>query len=407
MPVRYSSRSGWAGGGKRVPRVIVDVSQWAHWPAATGIQRVVGHLAARWRGAEVDASFGVLDDGAYTVGPIADFASLLGARFEGGNPTADTGSAVGDLRAVSNEAVAADRLAETFDGFLLPEPTLRADSLSIFAGLIATPSIVPFALYFDALPMTHAHFFPRGPDGRRARYHRDVSRIEDVAFISEHTRRVFETRVARRRLRNALVARPGADVRPARRQANPETPRFCMIGTVEPRKRYPVALDVFERLWAAGRPYELVVFGRAAWETREVLERLARLARSKPLEWVEDADDEDVLEAVSRATALLFLGEAEGYGLPPIEALAVGCPVIVSGGLPALEDLPAHGQVRLAEVTPEHVYAAVERLADPVLNAQYRTDAQALELPTWARFTESIETWIARRLLEGRNPRVA
>jgi glycosyltransferase involved in cell wall biosynthesis len=388
-------------------RVLVDVSQWAHWPATTGIQRVLGHLAANWSGGDVDASFGVVADGAYSVGPIADFAAVLRSRFEGSTRTDAGGSALAALRAISDGAVPTGRLAETFDGFLLAEPTLRADSLSVFAGLSATSSVVPFALYFDALPMTHPQFFPRGADRRRTRYHLAVSRIEDVVFISERTRRVFETRLARRRLRNSLVARPGADALPAGRRTTPETPRFCMVGSIEPRKRYPVALDVFERLWAAGRPYELVVLGRAAWETRDVLERLERLSRSRPLEWIAEADDGDVLEAVSSSTALLFLGEAEGYGLPPMEALSVGCPVIVSADLPALEDLPADGQIRLAEVTPEHVYAAVERLADPVLNAQYRTAIETLELPTWERFAETIETWIVRRLLEGRIPRVA
>jgi glycosyltransferase involved in cell wall biosynthesis len=393
-----------------MPRVLIDVSQWAHWPAATGIQRVLGHLAERWRGDEVEASFGFLDDDAYVVGPIAGFASVLRSRFERREPGVATDtSAVRDLRTVGEDRVPTERLAGTFGGYVLPEPTLREDSLSVFASLSPRSSVVPFALYYDALPLTHPQFFPRRADrsGAVTRYHRAVAQAENVAFISENSRRVFETRLARRRLRNALVVRPGADALSPQRHGTPETPSFCMVGTIEPRKRYALVLDVFERLWATGRPYELVVLGRAAWETQVLLERLERLSRSRPLQWIDDADDDDVLEAMSRSTALLFLSEAEGYGLPPMEALSVGCPVVVSQDLPAFEGMPANGQIRLKRVSPQLVYAAVERLADPVLNAQYRAAIQTLELPTWERFAGAIENWVALRLREGRIPLVA
>ena len=396
-----------------MPRVLVDVSQWAHWPAATGIQRVLGHLAERWRGDDVEACFGLLDGDAYLVGPIAGFASVLRSRFERHetqNVAADTGaSAVRELRAAGDDVVPTDRLAATFGGYVLPEPTLRGDSLSVFETLSTSAAVVPFALYYDALPLTHPELFPRGADntGAVTRYHRAVSRIEDVAFISEQTRRTFESRLARRRLGNALVARPGADALSARRHGAPETPRFCMVGTIEPRKRYGLVLDVFERLWASGRPYELVVLGRGGWEKHGVLERLERLSRSTPLQWIDDAGDDDVLDAISRSSALLFLSDAEGYGLPPLEALSVGCPVIVDEHLPALEGMPSAGQVRLETVSPELVHEAIERLADPALNADYRSAIQTLELPTWERFSGAIELWVARRLLDRRIPLVA
>jgi glycosyltransferase involved in cell wall biosynthesis len=160
-------------------------------------------------------------------------------------------------------------------------------------------------------------------------------------------------------------------------------------------------LDVFEQLWAMGRPYELIVLASAARD-QEVVERLERLSRSEPLQWIRAADDEDVLDAMSACTALLFLSEAEGYGLPPMEALSVGCPVIASKDLPALEEIPANGQIRLETVNQELVYAAVEQLADPILNARYRSEIEELELPTWQRFAADVERWVASGLREER-----
>jgi len=105
-----------------------------------------------------------------------------------------------------------------------------------------------------------------------------------------------------------------------------------------------------------------------------------------------------VLDALSGSTALLYLSEAEGYGLPPMEALSVGCPVIVGEGLPALEGLAHDGQIRLQRVSEQPVLAAVEMLADTIVNAQFRTAIHQLALPTWERFAHDVERWVASRI---------
>src|SRR5207248_794516 len=85
----------------------------------------------------------------------------------------------------------------------------------------------------------------------------------------------------------------------------------------------------------------------------------------------------------------------EGYGLPPLEALAVGCPVLVSAGLPALEGLSDAGQLRLATVDAESVASAVQTLADRPSNAAYRKAIKDMGLPTWKEFGAALEQWIA------------
>jgi glycosyltransferase involved in cell wall biosynthesis len=386
-----------------MPRVLVDVTQLVNWPATTGVQRVLRHLAENWRGDEVRASFGFIDGDAYVIGTPTDFASVVRARFEQprrARAEPDPGKSVfRDLHKLREDIVPIDRIGGTFSGYLLAEPSMRADILTVLTSIGPTSSVVPFVMYYDALPLTHPQFFRQTVDegGRVTRYHRAVARIENVAFISEHTRRVFETRIARRRLPNALVVQPGADALTGLWQTPPDPPRFTVVGTIEPRKRHALVLDVFERLWNAGRQYELLVLGPAG-SKKPILERLERLSESDPLRWITDADDKEILEALSRSTALLFLSEAEGYGLPPMEALSVGCPVIVSRDLPALEGIAPAGQIRLRRVSRQQVNAAVEMLADPILNAQYRASIHSLELPTWGRFAHDIEHWVAERL---------
>ena len=49
-------------------------------------------------------------------------------------------------------------------------------------------------------------------------------------------------------------------------------------------------------------------------------------------------------------------------------------------------------------MSEQPVLAAVEMLADPIVNARFRTAIQQLELPTWERFVDDVEQWIGRRL---------
>jgi len=137
------------------------------------------------------------------------------------------------------------------------------------------------------------------------------------------------------------------------------------------------------------------VLGAPGWEQTDLFDRLRRHEQSGRVRWRAAADDAAIARAYSEASALLFLSEYEGYGLPPLEALSSGCPVIVSECLPALERQPRGGQIRLSEVTTDGIREAVEILADPVQNRRYQDAIAADRLPTWNGFVRRIERWVA------------
>jgi glycosyltransferase involved in cell wall biosynthesis len=382
--------------------LIIDVTQYAHWPATSGVQRVLQHLAQDWPSMGIDARYGFLHEGRYTTGPLSALGTVIASIFRAGGTYAPSRAefVIDSLRSAADERIEPDELDRHFDGYLLPEPTLRADNLDVAAQLEAVGRTPTFFIYFDALPLTHPQFYPRGADSHGAvgRYHRAVARSENVAFISASTKALFEQRIARRTLDNAIVAKPGADGLPAISPTPPDRPTFAVLGTVEPRKRHRLVLDAFEDLWAAGRDYQLVVLGSPGWEEPDFLARLRLLCRTTDVEWIETAGDREVATAVSRSSAVVFASHAEGYGLPPLEALAVGCPAIVSSDLPAFEDLPEAGQIRLAPVTRDAIASAVEALANPASNAAARQAIEGLRLPTWRQFVSDVEQWIASAL---------
>jgi glycosyltransferase involved in cell wall biosynthesis len=98
-------------------------------------------------------------------------------------------------------------------------------------------------------------------------------------------------------------------------------PFVLMVGTIEPRKGYAQALDAFETLWRTGHVVRLVIAGRAGWKVGRLLKRL----RTHPeagsrLHWLDNADDGTLSLLYGRAIGVLLASEAEGFGLPILEA---------------------------------------------------------------------------------------
>jgi len=302
------------------------------------------------------------------------------------------------LAAAADGSVGASATHRKFNRYLLPEPTLRRDNVQTALGWLAARPERTYFLYFDALPLTHPQFYPRGADsdGAVTRYHRVVARATNVAFISGGTRSVFERRLGRRPVANGLVARPGADALPHVPPQRPERPSFTVLGTVEPRKRHRVVLEAFESLWSVGREYDLVLLGGWGWEEPDLRDRLRQLQATGNVRWIVNAGDETVAATLARSTAVVFTPSAEGYGLPVVEALAAGCPVITSAGLPVLEGLPEAGQIRLESPDAASLAAAVTTLADADTNEEYRAAIPRIELPTWTQFANEVATWMSR-----------
>jgi glycosyltransferase involved in cell wall biosynthesis len=104
---------------------------------------------------------------------------------------------------------------------------------------------------------------------------------------------------------------------------------LLFVGTIEPRKGLDVLLDAHAAIQAARPNLLLVVAGPRGWGTAIELDRPGVLAPGRV--------DEGDLDALYRgAAALAVPSRSEGFGLPALEAMARGCPVVASaaGALP-------------------------------------------------------------------------
>ena len=84
----------------------------------------------------------------------------------------------------------------------------------------------------------------------------------------------------------------------------------------------------------------------------------------------------------------------EGYGIPPLESLALGVPVVVTDGLPSIAMLEPHGQIRLPQPTSAAIVQAVRDLLDDDFARRKYEEIRRLRLPTWAEMVGRLSAWI-------------
>jgi glycosyltransferase involved in cell wall biosynthesis len=115
----------------------------------------------------------------------------------------------------------------------------------------------------------------------------------------------------------------------------PAGPYFVSVGTIEPRKNHALLLDVWDAMGAEAPT--LVICGARGWNNAAVFARLDSRTDTRVIERA-GLSDGAVAALLAGSCGLLFPSFAEGYGLPPVEAAALGVPV-VANDLPVIREI--------------------------------------------------------------------
>jgi hypothetical protein len=133
-----------------------------------------------------------------------------------------------------------------------------------------------------------------------------------------------------------------------------------MVSTIEPRKGYAQALAAFELLWAQGRDLNLVIVGKQGWLMEEFAARLrAHPEAGRRLHWFDGIDDGGLRALYAGSAALITASEAEGFGLPIVEAARHGLPVIARD-LPVFTEVAGAHAFYFGGYSPDALAAAIE-----------------------------------------------
>lgn len=114
---------------------------------------------------------------------------------------------------------------------------------------------------------------------------------------------------------------------------------LLFVGNIEPKKNIIGLLRAFQKLISDyGLEHTLVIVGKKGWKYSAVFRYIKQAGLANRIIFTGYADDRDIPALYSLADVCLFPSLYEGFGLPVIEAMACGCPVVVSdrGALPEI-----------------------------------------------------------------------
>jgi glycosyltransferase involved in cell wall biosynthesis len=160
--------------------------------------------------------------------------------------------------------------------------------------------------------------------------------------------------------------------------------RFILaVSTIEPRKNLIVLLEAYRGLLAQNPQLQLVIAGKRGWHSEPFFERLQALGLTDQVRLLGFVPDEDLPALYSLAEVFAFPSIYEGFGLPVLEAMACGTPVI-SSNASSLPEVAGEAAIQIAPTEVREWTQALERISN---DAELRASLRERGLKQATRFT--------------------
>lgn len=232
-------------------------------------------------------------------------------------------------------------------------------------------------LVHDTIPLDHPEFArPDTVEPFRRKMQVVAGQADLVIHTTQAARAQTEAQFAKAgRIPDGITANLGVPVAQPEPTDRPAAPYFVTLGTIEPRKNHALLLDVWAQL---PDPPALLILGGRGWSNLETFARLDALPADAPIQERAGLNDGQIAFLLQGAQALLFPSYVEGFGIPALEAAALGTPVVCSD-LAVFQELLAEFAVYL---DPRDSYSWMETIAR--LARADQTDRKVRHPPGWA-----------------------
>lgn len=171
-----------------------------------------------------------------------------------------------------------------------------------------------------------------------------------------------------------------------------DRPFIFSVGTLEPRKNYGRLIQAYAAVRARERlPHQLVIAGGQGWLYQSIFDTVRQLDLQENVRFLGYVDEADLPALYSLADAFAFPSRYEGFGIPVIEAMACGTPVITANNSSLPEAAGDAALLVAAEDVDGLAQAIGQVLTDDVLRSTLRQRgfSQAARF-TWADAAQSL-----------------
>jgi len=368
---------------------LVDVDHTAKVSFATGIQRVTREAVRRWA-EHHDVVF---------VGWHADGVSLRRLT-----PAEVRRACWGGPAVVHPEP--GPVLVPVDCTYLLPELATEPARTQALLALAQHSSNRMGVIGYDMCPITVPETCGPGMPAAFARNLAAVRHADAVATISEAAAVEYrgwaamlpQIGIPGPRVTACLLPNTGADSSAAALAAGADRlligglPMVLVVGSHEPRKNHLAVLHSAELLWREGLEFSLTFIGGNSWNSAAFTDRLADLQRrGRAVETISAATDDLLFAAYRLARFTVFPSLNEGFGLPVVESIACGTPVITSD-FGSMREITADGGALLVDPRNDHALAAAMRtlLTDDAELERLAKQARGRPARTWDEYADQV-----------------
>lgn len=162
------------------------------------------------------------------------------------------------------------------------------------------------------------------------------------------------------------------------------------VGTLEPRKNLEKTLNAYMQLPQVMRKhYPLIIVGMKGWKTSPLEQKIEPLIRSGEIRLLGYLTREDLVSITAGALTLVYPSIYEGFGLPPLEAMSCGVPVI-SSNISSLPEVIGDGGILINPQDTDELKEAMETLiSSPDIRTIYAKKAlEKSQTFSWKRCVE-------------------
>jgi glycosyltransferase involved in cell wall biosynthesis len=272
-----------------------------------------------------------------------------------------------------------------------------------YVTMLKQQRVKPIFMVHDLIPLTHPQYCRAGEHDRHlTRLRNAVRAASGIVCNSQATLDGLRVLCGQQGwdLPPAVVALLAPEKINSVRLTRPmAAPYFVFVSTIEPRKNHLMILKIWQRLAVqlGDKAPHLVIIGQRGWDYGAVVELLEDSTLKPLVTEIPACTDPEMVNYLQHARALLFPSFTEGFGMPVVEALAVGLPVIAS-------DLPVFKE--FAGAIPSYIDIHDEALwtatiadyakADSLLRAEQLTRMENYAPPSWAAHFSQVDALLER-----------
>lgn len=149
-------------------------------------------------------------------------------------------------------------------------------------------------------------------------------------------------------------------------------PFLLFVGTIEPRKNIIALVDMLCTLRQRGYPHRLLIAGRKGWLYQSTFDHVKKSGMGSEVDFLDFVPDADLPALYTACDAFIFPSLYEGFGLPPLEAMACSAPVVCSNSS-SLPEVVGDAALLVDPKDVSAIAAAVERvITDRALREELR-----------------------------------